>query len=193
MMPAAFPSASATTVGTARKLIVPIAEDAMLKSTAFLSASATSVGTARKPGHVVDVPHSFVRRSSRLGRAAEMSAKIAANAKIPLRASKRVPRAAQCVKPVTLSSCQHRDAVSMSSVESKAQVTSPCADLTLAQMNCCRCLKDADDDVVEDDDGKNDDDDIERCVQTAKRLAGAHCKAERLTGRGSMQATALKR
>ena len=57
--------------------------------------------------------------------------------------------------PVTLSSCQHRDAVSMSSVESKAQVSSPCADLTLA---CCRCLKDADDDVVEDD-GKNDDDD----------------------------------
>ena len=57
-------------------------------------------------------------------------------------------------------------------------------------MNCCRCLKDADDDVVEDDDGKNDDDDvIVRCVQTAKRLAGAHCKAERLTGRGSMQAT----
>jgi hypothetical protein len=133
-MPAAFPSASATTVGTARKPIVPVAEDAMLKSTAFLSASATSVGTARKPGHVVDVPQSFVRRSPRLGRAAEMSTKIAANAKIPLRASKRVPRAAQCVMPVTLSSCQHRDAVSMSSVESKAQVTSPCSDLTLAQM-----------------------------------------------------------
>ena len=142
-------------------------------------------------GHVVDVPQSFMRRKTRLGRAVEMSAvsKIAANAKIPLRASKRVPRAAQCVMPVTLSSCQHGDAVSMSSVESKAQVTSPCADLTLAQMNCCRCLKDADDDVVEDDDGKNDDDVIERCVH----LAGAHCKAERLTGRGSMQATALKR
>ena len=60
-------------------------------------------------------------------------------------------------------------------------------------MNCCRCLKDADDDVVENDDGNNVDDDIERCVQTAKRLAGTHCKAERLTGRGSMQATALKR
>jgi hypothetical protein len=80
----------------------------------------------------------------------------------------------------------------MSSVESKAQVISPSADLTLAQMNCSRCLKDADDDVVEDDDGNNDDD-IERCVQTAKRLAGAHCKAKRMTGRGSMQATALKR
>ena len=88
-----------------------------------------------------------MRRSSRLGRAAEMSAKIATNAKIPLRASKRVPRA--------------------------AQVTSACADLTLAQMNCCRCLKDADDDVVEDDGKNDDDDDIERCVQTAKQVLTA--------------------
>ena len=76
----------ATTVGTARKPIVPVAFS--IASTALLSASATSVGTARKPGHVVDVPQSFVRRSSRLGRAAEMSAKIATNAKIPLRVSR---------------------------------------------------------------------------------------------------------
>ena len=35
------------------------------------------------------------------------------------------------------------------------------ADLTLAQMNCSRCLKDADDDDVDD----NNVDDNERCVQ----------------------------
>ena len=195
MKPAAFSSASATSVGTARKpMIVPAATDVMLKPAALPSASATFVGTARKPEPVVDVPQPFVRRSLRLSRAAEMSAvsKIAANANIPLRASKRVPRAAQCVTPVTLSSCQTVDAVSMSSVESKTQVTSPSADLTLAEMNCSRCLKDADDDVDADDDDNNDDDDNERCVQTAKRLAD-HCKAKLLTGRGSMQATALKR
>ena len=197
MKRAAFPSASATFVGTARKPIVPVAEDVMMPA-AFPSASASSVSTARMLMIVpaVDVPQPFVRRSLRLSRAAEMSAvsKIAANANIPLRASKRVPRAAQCVTPVTLSLCQSVDAVSMSSVESKTQVSSPSADLTLAEMNCSRCLKDADDDVdVADDDDNNDDDDTERCVQTAKRLAGAHCKAERLTGRGSMQATALKR
>ena len=79
------------------------------------------------------------------------------------------------------------------SLSLSSQVTSPSADLTLAQMNCSRCLKDADDDDVDaDDDDNNDDDDNERCVQTAKRLAD-HCKAKRLTGRGSMQATALKR
>lgn len=96
--------------------------------------------------------------------------------------------------PVTLSSRQSVDAVSMSSVESKTQVTFPSADLTLARMNCSRNAKDADDDVdvANDDDGNNDNEN-ERCVQTAQRLANAHCKAERLTGRGSMQATALKR
>ena len=196
MLKPAFPSASEPcSVVTARKpMIVPAAEDVMLKPAALPSASATFVGTAREPEPAVDVPQPFVRRSLRLSRAAEMSAvsKIAANANIPLRASKRVPRAAQCVTPVTLSSSV--DAVSMSYGESKTQVTSPSADLTLAEMNCSRCLKDADDDVdVADDDDNNDDDDNERCVQTAKRLAGAHCKAERLTGRGSMQATALKR
>ena len=138
------------------------------------------------------MPQPLVRRSLRLGRSAEMSAtsKIAADVKISLRASKRVPRAAQCVTPVTLSSCQSV-AVSMSSVDSKTQVTSSSADLTLAKMNCSRYLKDADDDV-DVTDNVDDVDDNERCVQTAKRLAGS-LQAERLTGRGSMQATALKR
>jgi hypothetical protein len=207
MMPAAVPSASAITVGTARKLIVP-AEDPMMPAP---SASAITVGTARKsivpdPMKPAAIPSAsastdtarnldpvveppFVRRSSRLARAAEISAvsKIAPDVKIPLRASKRVPRAAQCVTPVTLSSCV--DAVSMSSVESKTQVTSPSADLTLAHTNCSRFLEDTADDGHNDDD---DDNDNERCVQTAKRLAGS-LQAERLTGRGSMQATALKR
>jgi hypothetical protein len=134
--------------------------------------------------------------------------KIAANVKVPLRASKRVPPAARCATPTV---CR-TDVVSMYSVENKNQVTSLSVDSILAENNRSRCLEtDAEENTssaeemmlkmmmmkMNDEEKKQTDAEENNSSsssavvykpQNRKRLAGAHCKRS-LTGRGSMQAS----
>jgi hypothetical protein len=208
----AFPSASKPfSVGTARKSIVPVTEDAIKKPVVIPSASeSASLSTAR-------MLEPALRRSSRLvgdkmtcGIKIPGSKKIVADVNVPLRASKRAPPAPQCATPAakvppraskripparcaTPTICE-TDAISVSSVGIKIQVKSPSADSTLAQNNCCRCLEDeqmTDDDTESDNDNEHDEN--ERSCTNRKRLAGAHCKRNKKTGRGSMQANGAQK
>jgi hypothetical protein len=137
--------------------------------------------------------------------------RIAANVKVPLRASKRVPPAARCATPTV---CR-TDVVSMYSVENKNQVTSLSVDSILAENNRSRCLEtDAEENTssaeemmlkmmmkMNDEEKKQTDTEENNSSsssavvykpQNRKRLAGAHCKRS-LTGRGSMQASGAEK